>query len=116
MKLELYKPYRAQAGHKTVVVEYNERNGLYRVYHCYESNISVWHFADGTNLYSASHNLIAEWQEPKPPRTCEFWVSIYPDGDDDVSFTGPYRSKRTADHLASSNRIDCKRFVWTEGE
>lgn len=66
MKLELYKPYLTQGGHKAVVVGYYEENNEFEVWHA-ESNSAWLHNADGTTIgYSPPLHIIAEWQEPKP--------------------------------------------------
>ena len=115
MKLELYKPYRTQGGWKAVVVGRGEKEGMFDVWHEVCSNI-VAHNFDGTALAISDYNLISEWQEPKPPRTCEFWVNFYENSDGHIQAGDTYDEKAIADSLAGDSRIECKRFVWTEGE
>lgn len=115
MKLELYKPYRTQGGRKAVVVAYNELDDSFNVWHA--ESASTWRHNGNGKIwgYDQSLDIIAEWQEPKPPRTCEFWVNIYEDADGTYA-TGPFNSKIKADKHACDGRIACKHVVWTEGE
>ncbi len=116
MKLELYKPYKTQGGWKAVVVGYDKEDDAFQVWHV-ESNSTWLHNDDGTiKGYSPPLNLIAGWQEPKPPRTCEFWVNIYPVANSAFATCATYESKEKADASAGQNRIACKHVVWIEGE
>jgi hypothetical protein len=115
MKLELYKPYLTQGGHKAVVVGYNKENGLFDVWHSVENKTFIHATVGKTMSFDCDYDLIAEWQEPKPPRTCEFWLNVYEDSDG-FYVTGPFNSKIKADKHAYDRRIACKHVVWTEGE
>ena len=114
MKLELYKPYLTQGGWKAVVVGYDETSGLFEAWHRGEVK-TFWHNPDGTGHDISGFDIIAEWQKPKPPRTCEFWVNINACGDT-VWFSERFNSKIKADEHANPSRIACKHVVWTEGE
>ena len=115
MKLELYKPYRTHGGFEVILVEVDAVKGRFLVW-VPENQSTVWYEPDGKPSYEyEGYTIIAEWYEPKPPRTCEFWVNINADSGESYP-EGAHLTKEMADRFASSNRIDCKRYVWTEGE
>ena len=117
MKLELYKPYRTEGGWKAVVVGLSDDANRLSVWHQAKGGQLILHEFNGTvfTLGNRDYDITSEWQEPKPPRTCEFWVNI--NSSDIGTYIGAaHHTKEGADELSSKNRIDCKRFVWTEGE
>jgi hypothetical protein len=117
MRLELYKPYETRGGWKAVVVWHRGLDDVFDVWHAANNNIHRHNISGHARIFNRDYDIVAEWEEPKPPLTCHAWLNVYHDHNEVAYFcNNAYKTKEQADRWAEEGRIGCKHVVWTEGE